>query len=210
LADEMAVAVRRQSGRAYRRGVAATPLLLAKLWAVIPKLWERPVVRTAAHALKRLSLVPLVGGALFVFLTGLFNIQLYYAWKFSFIPTHYYASLIFLGALALHIALKLGVMRRAFAGEGMLRPLRRDLAATRAEDPDVSDSVPTEPRPATVSRRGFVAAVDGTSLGLALMMAGQSIGGPLRKWKAGARRRPGPASRSLTSRDWSDLGTPRS
>ncbi|MBA3328408.1 MAG: molybdopterin-dependent oxidoreductase [Solirubrobacterales bacterium] len=161
-------------------GFAAAPLLLAKLWAVIPKLWERPAVRSAAHAIERLSLALLVGGALFVFVTGVFNIQIYYPWDFSFVPSHYYASFIFLAALAFHIALKLPVMRKAFRENGVLRPLREDLAGTRAEAPSASESVATEPEPATISRRGFVAVVGGTSVGLTVMMAGQSIGGPLR------------------------------
>jgi len=162
-------------------GFAAAPLLLAKLWAVIPKLWERPAVRSAAHAIERLSLALLVGGALFVFVTGVFNIQIYYPWGFSFVPAHYYASFIFLGALAFHVAIKLTVMRRAFRENGVLRPLRRDLGSTHPEAPSASESVATDPQPPTISRRGFVAVVSGTSLGLTIMMAGQSIGGPLRK-----------------------------
>lgn len=161
-------------------GFAAVPLLLAKLWAVIPKLWERPAVRSVAHAVERLSLLLLVGGALFVFVTGIFNIQIYYPWKFSFVPSHYYASFIFLGALAFHIAIKLGVMRTAFRENGVLRPLRRDLAETVAEAPSASESVATNPKSATISRRGFVAVIGGTSVGLTVMMAGQVIGGPLR------------------------------
>ena len=162
-------------------GFAAAPLLLAKLWVVIPKLWERPAVRSFAHAIERLSLVLLVGGALFVFVTGVFNIQIYYPWNFSFVPAHYYASFVFLAALGFHIALKAGVMRKAFRDNGVLRPLRDDLAATRPEDPAASESVPTSPRAPTISRRGFVTVVGGTSLGLTLMMAGQSIGGPFRQ-----------------------------
>jgi len=162
-------------------GFAAAPILLAKLWAVIPKLWERPAVRTLAHALERLSLILLVGGALFVFVTGVFNIQIYYPWDFSFVPSHYWTSFVFLGALSFHIALKLGVMRKAFRENGVVAPLRGDLASTTAESPSASESVPTDPGRPTISRRGFVAVVGGTSLGLTVMMAGQSIGGPLRK-----------------------------
>ena len=161
-------------------GFAAAPILLAKLWAVIPKLWERPAVRSLAHALERLSLALLVGGALFVFVTGVFNIQIYYPWNFSFVPSHYWASFVFLGALGFHIALKLGVMRQAFRDDGIVAPLRRDLAGTTAEVPSASESVPTAPDPPTISRRGFVVVVGGTSIGLAFMMAAQSIGGPLR------------------------------
>ncbi len=72
-------------------------------------------------------------------------------------------------------------MRKAFRENGVLRPLRQDLAGTRAEAPSASESVATDPDPPTISRRGFVAVVAGTSFGLTIMMAGQSIGGPLRK-----------------------------
>jgi len=121
-----------------------------------------------------------VGGALFVFVTGVFNIQIYYPWNFSFVPSHYWASFVFLGALGFHIALKLGVMRKAFRDNGVVAPLREGLAQTSAEAPSASESVATKPDPPTISRRGFVAVVGGTSVGLTVMMAGQSIGGPFR------------------------------
>ena len=42
-------------------GLAAFPILLAKLWSVIPKLFEWPPVRSPAHALERLSLAVAAG-----------------------------------------------------------------------------------------------------------------------------------------------------
>jgi hypothetical protein len=172
-------------------GFAAAPLLLAKLWAVIPKLWERPAVRSVAHAIERFSLTLLVGGALFLFVTGVLNIQIYYPWSFSFVGAHYYASFLFMAALAFHVALKLPVVGGGGgppppappprAEHGLLAPLRRDVAHTVAEPPEASESAPTAPRPPTISRRGFAAAVGGTSLGLAVMMAGQVVGGPFRR-----------------------------
>jgi len=78
-------------------GLAATPILLAKLWSVMPKLFEWPPVRGAAHALERLSLALLVGGSVFVFGTGLLNIQVFYPWPFRFLTAHYYGAFIFLG-----------------------------------------------------------------------------------------------------------------
>ena len=38
-------------------GIAAIPLLLAKLWSVYPKLFGRPLVRSVPHAVERLSIV---------------------------------------------------------------------------------------------------------------------------------------------------------
>jgi len=161
-------------------GLVAIPILLAKLWSVIPKLWERPAVRSAAHALERISLALLVGGALFVFATGVLNIQVWRPWSFAFVPAHYYAAFIFLGALALHLAVKLPVVRNTFRREGVVAPLRESREATRPEPADAGLTAPTSPGPTTVSRRGLLGAVGAGSAALGLMAAGQSIGGPLR------------------------------
>jgi len=50
-------------------GLAVVPILLAKLWSVIPKLFEWPPTRSPAHALERLSLALLVDGALCLSMT---------------------------------------------------------------------------------------------------------------------------------------------
>ena len=162
-------------------GLAAIPILLAKLWTVIPKLWERPALRSLAHAVERLSLALLVGASLFVFFTGVFNIQIYYPFGFAFVPAHYYAAFIFLAALTFHVATKLPDAARAFRERGVTAPLRDDVEHTEAEPADSSESVSTAPRPATISRRGFVGGVAAGSIGLGLVGAGQSIGGPLRE-----------------------------
>jgi len=161
-------------------GVMAIPLLLAKLWAAMPKLFEWPPVRSLAHSLERASLAFLVGGSIFVFFTGLLNIQLYYPWSFSFVPAHYYGAFIFLGALALHVTLKLPVVRRAFREKGVIRPLRDDLAHTTAEPAEHGSTAPADPAPPTMSRRALIGTVAAGSAGLGAMAAGQVIGGPLR------------------------------
>ena len=161
-------------------GLAAIPILLAKLWTVIPKLWGRPALRSLAHGLERVSLVLLVGASLFVFFTGVLNIQIYYPFGFGFVPAHYYGTFIFIAALTFHVAVKLPDLAKAFRERGVVAPLREDLASTRPEPPESSESAPTAPRAATISRRGFVGAVGLGSVGLGLMAAGQSIGGPLR------------------------------
>ncbi len=161
-------------------GVMAIPLLLAKLWSAMPKLFEWPPVRSLAHALERLSLGFLVGGSLFVFFTGVMNIQLYYVWGFSFVPAHYYAAFIFLAALGLHLVLKLSVVRRAFREQGVVRPLRQDLVHTQPEPAREGTTAPASPAPPTLSRRGLLATVGAGSVGLGLMTAAQQIGGPLR------------------------------
>jgi hypothetical protein len=51
-------------------GIAAIPVLLAKLWSVYPNLYRWPPVRGVAHAIERAAVVPLVGGALLLLATG--------------------------------------------------------------------------------------------------------------------------------------------
>ena len=164
-------------------GVIAIPLLIAKLWSVMPKLFEWPPVRSLSHLLERLSLALLVGGALFVFFTGLMNIQLYYPWSFSFIPSHYYAAVVFLAALALHVVLKYSTVRRSFAEQGVLRPMKYGLKQTVPEPYREDSTTALEPAAPTVSRRMMLATVGATSIGLGLMMVGQtSLGGPFRQF----------------------------
>jgi DMSO/TMAO reductase YedYZ molybdopterin-dependent catalytic subunit len=162
-------------------GVAAIPILLAKLWTVIPKLFENPPALSLAHALERLSLVLLVGGSLFVFSTGVINIQLWYPFGFSFVPAHYYGAIVMVSALALHVGLKLPVMRAAFSQSGVTRPLREDLEHMQPEPglPGVVTSAPTEPAAPTLSRRALLGGVGAASAGLAIMTTGQVAGGPL-------------------------------
>src|SRR5262249_20621197 len=51
-------------------GLVIIPVVLAKLWSVIPRLFVWPPARSIAQALERLSLLMLVGGALFEIVTG--------------------------------------------------------------------------------------------------------------------------------------------
>ena len=163
-------------------GVIAIPLLIAKLWSVMPKLFEWPPVRSASHLLERLSLALLVGGALFVFFTGLLNIQLYYPWNFSFVPSHYYAAIVFLAALALHVTLKYTTVRRSFGEQGVVRPLKYGLKQTVPEPYREDSTTSPEPAAPTVSRRAMLGTVGGVSVGLGLMMVGQtSVAEPLRQ-----------------------------
>jgi DMSO/TMAO reductase YedYZ molybdopterin-dependent catalytic subunit len=96
-------------------GIAAIPVLLAKLWSVYPHLYRWPPVRSVDHAVERAGLVPLVGGALLLLVTGLMNIGYWYGWGFDFLRTHYWTAWIVAGALVVHLAAKLPVLRRALA-----------------------------------------------------------------------------------------------
>lgn len=151
-------------------GMVIVPLLLAKLWSVIPRLYAWPPVESPADALNRLATLVLVGAAIFQFATGITNVQLYYPWRFDFIVAHYYGAWIFLAALALHIGVQLPKMRAAYR-------TRADVAAAVGED-DLRAPAPGE---TTISRRGLVGLVGGTSGLILLTTGGQSVGGVARE-----------------------------
>jgi DMSO/TMAO reductase YedYZ molybdopterin-dependent catalytic subunit len=98
-------------------GTAAVPLLLVKLWSVYPRLFERPPVeawaRLARHGAERLSIGVLVAGSVFQLATGLANSAQWYPWGFSFRATHYAVGWITIGALLVHVAVKLPLIMSA-------------------------------------------------------------------------------------------------
>ncbi|WP_051784655.1 molybdopterin-dependent oxidoreductase [Lentzea aerocolonigenes] len=94
-------------------GVASIPLLLAKLWSVYPKLFERPLIRSVPHALERGSIFVLIAASFFELVTGLFNAAQNYPWSFYFPTAHYAAAWIAIGALLLHVAVKIPLIRRS-------------------------------------------------------------------------------------------------
>jgi DMSO/TMAO reductase YedYZ molybdopterin-dependent catalytic subunit len=96
-------------------GFASIPLLLAKLWVVAPKLVEWPPVRSVAHALERLALFPLVGGGVFLLLSGTANVARWYPWTFFFPTAHLWAAWITIGALVVHVGATVATTRRALA-----------------------------------------------------------------------------------------------
>ncbi|MEZ5123783.1 MAG: molybdopterin-dependent oxidoreductase [Solirubrobacterales bacterium] len=148
-------------------GIVAVPLLLAKLWSVIPKLWAWPPVASPAQGLERLTLVALVGSAAFQFATGIVNAQLWYPFHFGFVRAHYFGAVIFTAALLLHVAVKVPVMREAARTRRAIMPAARP---PHASAPD-----------GTISRRGLFGLVAGAMGALVVVTAGQSTGGPLRR-----------------------------
>jgi DMSO/TMAO reductase YedYZ molybdopterin-dependent catalytic subunit len=162
-------------------GLIAIPLLLAKLWSVIPKLFSWPPVISAAQVLERVSILLLVGGALFEFATGVVNIQVYYPFHFNFVLAHYYGAWVFISALVLHVAVKLPTIRHAYRVHGAVKPLKDDLAHTQAHPYEPGGLAPLEPAAPTLSRRGLLALVGGASLTLLIVNLGESAGGPLRR-----------------------------
>jgi DMSO/TMAO reductase YedYZ molybdopterin-dependent catalytic subunit len=140
-------------------GIALFPVLLAKLWSVLPKLFEWPPARSPAHALERLSLALLVGGVLFEFATGILNVQLYYPWHFGFVKAHYFGAWVFIAAFLLHLVVKVPVMASALR--------TRDQVIPAGEG--------------SLTRRGLFALVGAGSATLLVVTAGQAVGGPLRR-----------------------------
>lgn len=145
-------------------GITLIPVLLAKLWSVIPRLFALPPVRSLAHGLERLSLLLLVGGGLFEFVTGVLNVQLDYVFPGSFYTLHFYGAWVFFAAFAVHVALKTPKALRAVRNGLDWRDL-----------PDASES----PNPAapTVSRRGALWFVGGGALLLFATTVGRSFDG---------------------------------
>ncbi|WP_322767244.1 molybdopterin-dependent oxidoreductase [Frankia sp. Cr1] len=176
-------------------GLASVPLLLAKLWTVYPRLWEWPPVRTVAHALERISIIVLIGGALFQLSTGIANIAQWYPFHFFFTVAHYWAAWVTIGALLVHVAAKLTVVRvnvgrgrvHGVAVEGValedialedvdLAGVNRDGGDLEPGGAPVRTSSP-EPDGDGLSRRGFVGAVGAAAGVITVVTVGQAVPG---------------------------------
>ena len=162
-------------------GLVLIPILLAKLWSVLPKLFEWPPLRSPAHALERLSLLLLVGGAVFEFVTGVLNIQQWYKFPGSFYTLHFYGGWVFIAGLVVHVVLKGRTVIRTLRSRSLIAELRTGTAATQPESPDASELVSPAPAAPTISRRGVLAFAGAGSLLVLVLSAGQSLGGPLRR-----------------------------
>lgn len=162
-------------------GLALVPVLLFKLWSVLPKLFEWPPLRSPAHALERVSLFLLVGGAVFEFATGILNIQTYYVFPGSFYTLHLYGAWVFIAGFAVHVPLKTAAMLRALRSRGFWAEMRTNLASTRPEPPEAGYLASPAPAAPTISRRGVLAFAGAGSALIAALSAGQSLGGPFRR-----------------------------
>ncbi|HWN34165.1 MAG TPA: molybdopterin-dependent oxidoreductase [Pseudonocardia sp.] len=165
-------------------GLVLIPVVLAKLWSVVPRLFAWPPARSLAQVLERTSLVAVVGGILFEIATGVLNIQYDYVFGFDFYTAHYFGAWVFLGGIVVHVALKFPHLVAGLRSRSLRTELRTPLAETRPEPahPEDPDSlVALDPAPPTISRRGLLAVVGGGALLVGLLTAGQTIGGPLRR-----------------------------
>jgi DMSO/TMAO reductase YedYZ molybdopterin-dependent catalytic subunit len=158
-------------------GLVLIPVVLAKLWSVIPRLFVWPPVGSIAHLLERVSLAMLVGGILFEIVTGVLNIQYDYIFGFSFYSGHYFAAWVFIAGFAMHVAVKLPRMIAGLRSLPLRKVLRTKLVDTRPEPPDRDGLVPTHPMDPTMSRRGALALVGSGALAMAVLTAGQTVGG---------------------------------
>ena len=161
-------------------GLVLIPIVLAKLWSVLPKLFEWPPARSVTQLVERASLLLLVGGAVFELVTGVMNIQYYYAWPFGFYQAHYYGAWVFMAAFVVHVAFRLPRMVTALRSRSLRRELRTPRSATTAEPLDPDHLVSPDPAQATISRRGALGMVATGSLALLGLSVGQTIGGATR------------------------------
>lgn len=143
-------------------GTAAIPLLLVKLWTVYPRLFARPprLLRPLLlHGLERASIGVLVAVAIFQLATGLANAAQWYPWSFGFRATHHAVAWVAIGALLVHIAVRLPVIRTALGADIDTRDLDR---------PGATESGP-------LTRRGLVTSALAASGVAVLATAGSTV-----------------------------------
>jgi DMSO/TMAO reductase YedYZ molybdopterin-dependent catalytic subunit len=148
-------------------GLAAIPVLAAKLWSVYPRLFSWPPARDLAHAIERASVAALVAAALFEVVTGVLNIALWYApMPFFFPAAHYWTAWLAVGAILTHVGVKLPVIRDALRGP-----------------------VPETPAGGGLTRRGLLGSVAAASGVVTAATIGQTVA-PLAPISVLAPRRP--------------------
>ena len=162
-------------------GLILIPVVLAKLWSVIPRLFVLPPARSIAQLLERISLLMLVGGILFEIITGVLNIQYDYIFGFSFYTAHYYGAWVFIAGFLIHVAIKIPKMWTGLRSMSMRAVLRTSRADTVPEPYEPDGLVAVSPSAPTISRRGALALVGGGAVFMALITAGQTVGGFTRK-----------------------------
>ncbi|GAA1722164.1 molybdopterin-dependent oxidoreductase [Isoptericola hypogeus] len=182
-------------------GFACVPLLLAKLYAAYPRLFERPALRGWRHAVERASVAVLVAATTFQVVTGVLNAFQVYPWRFSFVAVHYAAAWVVAGSVLVHVGVKLPTIAGALRSS--VDDLRRE---ERGEPPRVAASAAPWPAgdgasiPAgddgASTRRGFLAAVAATTLGVVALTVGQTVR-PLAPLAVLAPRDPGVGPQGL-------------
>ena len=162
-------------------GLLIIPVVLAKLWSVIPRLFVWPPARSVAQLLERLSVLMLVGGILFEIVTGVLNIQYDYIFGFSFYAGHYFAAWVFIAGFLMHIAVKIPRMIAGLRSLPIREVLRTNVTDTQPEPRDPDGLVAADPGEPTMSRRGALGLVGAGVLLIGVLTAGQTLGGITRK-----------------------------
>ena len=134
-------------------GLATIPLLAAKLWSVLPRLFVWPPARDLAHLAERLSIAALVAAALFELVTGVLNIaHQYRAMPFFFPAAHYWTAWLAVGALVTHVGVSLPVIGDALRA-----------------------GAPQPARAGGLTRRGLLAAVGAAAGVITVTTVGQTV-----------------------------------
>lgn len=141
-------------------GLASIPLLIAKLWSVLPRLLSLPGVQrwtgaqTWGQLIERLSILVLVAAALVQLASGVLNLARWYgAMGFFFTTAHYWTAWILTGSLLVHVGVKLPVIRRALSAP--IRPPRQPFTG--------------------LTRRGLLATVAATSAAVTVATVGETV-----------------------------------
>ncbi len=161
-------------------GLVLIPVVLAKLWSVIPRLFVWPPASSLAQLLERLSLAMLVGGILFELVTGVLNIQYDYVFGFSFYTAHYFGAWVFIAGFVMHIVIKIPRMIGGLRSLSFREVLRTKTSDTRPEPLDSAGLVAVDPVEPTISRRGALGLIGAGTLLIAVLTVGQTVGGVLR------------------------------
>jgi molybdopterin-dependent oxidoreductase-like protein protein len=148
-------------------GIVSVPLLLAKLWTVYPKLFAKlpwpPGKKAISTAIERLSILVLVSALALELFIGFLNTLQWYPWPFPFKETHYALAWIIIGALLVHLGVKLPLIIANW----------RRTPADRTPVPQPVDSLPTAIT--GLSRRRLFRTVAGAGALVGITSLGQSV-----------------------------------
>jgi hypothetical protein len=137
-------------------GLAAVPLLGVKLWSVYPRLFVWPPATSVRRAVERAGVAVLVAAGLFQIVSGVLNVGRWYRpMPFFFTAGHYWVAWLAIGALLVHVGVKLPAIRDALAR----RPGRE----------------PEQPAGGRLSRRGLLAATGAAAGIVTVATIGQTV-----------------------------------
>ena len=180
-------------------GIAAIPLLLAKLWTVYPLLFAFPPFRSIGQALERISIAILISSAAVQLATGVLNTYQWYPFPFAFRDVHYALSWIIVGSLILHVAVTPAEDRALLARPttcsvswGRRWHARRGPVMAGVEQDRALDGTEEGESAQRVGRRAFLGTVGAATAAVTVLTVGQSLA-PLRGTDLfGARNGRGP------------------